>query len=166
MSSDEPESFSVATEQAITHLREHSFGRLLLRASRQYNEAAIDKVRASGHPQLTLAHAAILPHIDIAGTRLTEVARRAGLTKQSASELIINLQQLGYVSREADPDDRRSQRVVFTASGRAFLQAAYLAKTELELDLTARLGRANAEQLVGLLRDYLDGRNSDALKNS
>lgn len=142
-------------EEAISHLRENSLGRLLLRASRQYNEAAIERVRELGHKELTVAHASILPHIDLKGTRLTDVAKRAGLTKQSASELLSGLQQLGYLTREPDPEDRRAQRVVFTARGRQFLLAAHEAKSELEQQLFDHLGRQSGEQLICLLKQYL-----------
>ena len=155
MSSGDAGVFSAEAEEAISHLREHSLGRLLLRASRQYNEAAIHRVRELGHPDLTLAHAAILPHIDLRGTRLTDVAKRAGLTKQSASELLSGLEQSGYLTREPDLEDRRAQRVIFTPLGRKFLLAAHQAKTELEQQLFEGLGRKDGEQLISLLRRYL-----------
>lgn len=144
------------TNDVISHLRENSLGRLLLRASRQYNDEAIARVRQLGHPQLTLAHASILPHIDIQGTRLRDVATRAGLTKQSASELISSLQRLGYLRREADPQDGRSHLLVFTEKGEQFLRAAYRAKSELEKELVERLGVDAANQLVTRLREYVD----------
>lgn len=155
MSNHDASVLSAEVEDAIAHLREHSLGRLLLRASRQYNEAAIERVRDLGHSELTLAHAGILPHIDLRGTRLTDVAKRAGLTKQSASELLSGLQKLGYLTREPDPTDGRAQRVVFTSRGRDFLKAAHEAKLELEQQLFDRLGQGDGEQLISLLNRYL-----------
>ncbi len=155
MSRDEGGMLPAEVDAAITHLRANSLGRLLLTASRKYNEAAIERVRELGHQELTIAHAAILPHIDLKGTRLTDVAKRAGLTKQSAFELVSGLQRLGYLQREPDPDDKRAQRVVFTARGREFLLAAFQAKSALERDLFDRLGREPGEQLIGLLRRYI-----------
>lgn len=155
MSNDLLHGFPPEVAAAVSRLRENSIGRLLLRASRQYNETAIERVRALGHPDLTITHASILPHIDLEGTRLTEVAKRAGLTKQSASELLLGLERLGYLGREPDPDDRRAQLIVFTARGRDFLMAAYQAKTELEREFQLRLGAKGSDQLVMLLRGYL-----------
>lgn len=149
---------SPVTNDMISHLRENSLGRLLLRASRHYNDEAIERVRRLGHPHLTLAHASILPHIDMEGTRLTDLANRAGLTKQSTSELITSLERLGYVRREADPQDGRSHLLVFTKRGEEFLLAAYQAKSELEGELVKRLGSHRADHFLSLLREYL---NSD-----
>jgi len=156
MSSGELDQFSAEMQDAISHLRENSIGRLLMRASRRYNEAAMKRVRELGHEELTFAHASILPHIDLAGTRLVDVAKRSGLTKQSVSELLSGLQKLGYLAREPDPDDRRAQRVVFTPRGRQFLLAAYEAKSELERELFDRLGQQSGEQLIELLSNYLE----------
>jgi DNA-binding MarR family transcriptional regulator len=140
----------------VEELRCAGFGRLLMRASRRYNEAAMEGVRRRGHPDLTLAHAAVLPHIDIGGSRLTEVAERAGMTKQSASELVAGLERLGYLAREPDPADRRAQRVVFTSRGRDFLLAAFAAKQDQERELAQRLGADGAAEIARLLRAYLD----------
>lgn len=155
MSTADQEPLPADIADAISRLRETSVGRLLLRASRQYSEAAMQRVRELGHPELTIAHAAILPHIDVEGTCVRDVATRAGMTKQSASELLSGLRRLGYLAQEPDPSDRRSQRVVFTPRGRQFLLAAYQAKTELERDLYERMGQHDGEQLVELLNRYI-----------
>lgn len=142
--------------KAVDELRQNSVGRLLLMASRRYNDEAMARVRELGHPDLTIAYAAVLPHIDIAGSRLTEIAERAGMSKQSASELINGLERLGYLKKAEDPTDKRAQRVCFTARGKAFLLAAYQAKRELEQELTIRLGRSGGEALESLLRSYVE----------
>ncbi|HZH03923.1 MAG TPA: MarR family winged helix-turn-helix transcriptional regulator [Myxococcaceae bacterium] len=143
--------------EAVQHLRDNSFGRLLFKASRAYSEAAMARVRAAGHPDLTIAHASILPHIDIAGSRLTTISERAGMTKQSASELVSGLEKKGYVERKPDPADKRAQLVAFTAKGENFLLSAFAAKTALEQNLIDRLGVNRAELLTRLLREYVDG---------
>jgi hypothetical protein len=63
-------------------------GRLLLRSFRAYNERAIAEIRRLGHSRLSLAHTAIILRIDVDGVRLTTLAQRAGMTKQSASQLV------------------------------------------------------------------------------
>ena len=141
-----------ALPQGLAALRQNSVGRLLMRASRLYNEAAIEGVRAQGHPDLTIFHAAVLPHVDIDGVRLGQLAQRAGMTKQSASQAVGDLERLGYLRREADPDDRRSQRVAFTDRGRDFLRAAFVVKTRLESLLDEALGPADAAAFHPMLQ--------------
>lgn len=140
---------------AVEGLRASSLGRLLLLGSRAYTERAMALVREQGHSDLTVAHAGILPHIDIGGSRLTLVAERAGMTKQSASELVRALEGLGYLERQPVPGDRRAQTVAFTNRGRDFLLAAHRAKLTLEADLHDRLGPEGAKSLIEGLQRYV-----------
>jgi len=48
------------------------------------------------------------------------------------SELVDDLQQLGYLERRPDPSDGRAKLIVPTARGRELLDAAGLAVAEIE----------------------------------
>lgn len=135
----------------IVDLRDDNTGRLLLNASRAYAERAIRALQARGHQRLTLAHAAILPHIDLAGTRVTALAAKAGMARPSASELVDELEAAGYVRRVPDPGDRRAMLVVFTGQGESFLRDAATVKQEIEAQIAAALGAKGRETLRGLL---------------
>jgi DNA-binding MarR family transcriptional regulator len=132
-------------------LRDTNTGRLLLKAMRAFNGRAMGAVRALDHPELSLAHAAVLPHIAASGTRLTELAEKAGLRKQSASQLVEELARAGYVERRPDPADRRAQRVWFTARGRRFLDDAEGVKRAIEASLEQGLGPGSYRELRRLL---------------
>jgi len=120
-------------------LRHTNLGRLLMNASRGYNDWAIEFLRSSGHEQLTPAHAMILPYVDMGGTRLTEIARRAGVTKQSASEMVRDLERIGYLKREQDVVDKRVTRVSFSDLGRRFVDDACAVHLRLESELSSLL---------------------------
>lgn len=139
---------------SIDALRQQNIGRLLYRAFRHYHEAALDGVRRRGHRDITLAQSMLLPHVDREGLRLTVIAERAGMTKQSASELVQSLEKLGYLRRDPDASDRRAQRVSFTPRGEQFLRDAFDAKCELARDLETRLGIDGARRLFHLLERY------------
>jgi len=143
----------VSTE--LDELRANNLGRLLLGAFRRYHRAALEAVQAKGHADLTMAHAQILPHIARQGSRLTEIAAAADMTKQSASELIASLEALGYLRREADPADRRARRVMFTRKGQTFLRHVFEAQQALRDEIKDKMGERNAQQLVRLLERYL-----------
>ncbi|WP_158702934.1 MarR family winged helix-turn-helix transcriptional regulator [Allosphingosinicella vermicomposti] len=128
--------FSIADMQA---LRVTGLGRLLMNASRRYNDRAIEMLRSAGHARLSAAHAMILPHIDVEGTRLTDIASRAGVTKQSASEMVQDLERIGYVRRERDALDKRAVKVTFSALGHQFLKDAYAVHLQLERELSVLL---------------------------
>jgi DNA-binding MarR family transcriptional regulator len=139
----------------IDKIRAHNLGRLLHAAFRQYHRAALQAVQTKGHRELTLAHTQILPHIARQGSRLTEIAAAAEMTKQSASELIASLEALGYLRRETDPADRRAQRVMFTRKGQTFLRDVLEVKLALREELERKLGKHGSQQLTRLLERYL-----------
>lgn len=135
----------------IAERREMNTGRLLLRASRVYNDRAMADIRGLGHAKLSLAHAAILPHIELEGTRLTALAEAAGLTKPSVSQLVDELEAAGYVERTADSEDKRAQKIMFTTLGWQFLDDASRVKEEIEADISRVLGAKG----IAILRDLL-----------
>jgi DNA-binding MarR family transcriptional regulator len=140
----------------LEELRERHVGRLLLRAHRAFNARAVEKLRARGYVGLTLAHVALLPHLEVAGTRITTLAERAGMTKQGMGQLVLDLERQGYVTRAPDPTDRRATLVRFTEDGRRFLRDAVAVTRELETDFAALLGEARLEALRSALAALVD----------
>ena len=133
--------------------RQQHVGRLFLRASRSFAALATRKLKERGHEGLGMAHTALLPHLDAeGGTRATEIAQRAGMTKQAAGRVIRDLERLGYVERMADPQDARATLVACTDEGWRFLEDAHHVKREIETGYAAVLG----EERMGLLRSALE----------
>lgn len=129
-------------------------GRLLLRAFRAYNERAITEIRRLGHSRLSLAHTTIIPHIDADGIRLTTLAQRAGMTKQSASQLVRELEAAGYLEKLPDASDKRAEKIVFTEFGRRFRDDAGKVKRQQEAEITERLGADGKVALRDLLSRF------------
>src|SRR6187402_3130497 len=89
--------------------REHPhLGVLLHRARRLLDEEIVSALAAAGFHNLRIGHEAVFSFMPARGTRLTELARRARITKQSMGELVRELEALGYVERAADPADGRA----------------------------------------------------------
>ncbi len=134
--------------------RQQHVGRLFLRASRSFAALATRKLKERGHEGLGMAHTALLPHLDAeeGGTRATEIAQRAGMTKQAAGRVLRDLERLGYVERMADPQDARATLVAFTEEGWRFLEDAHHVEREIETGYAAVLG----EERMGLLRSALE----------
>jgi DNA-binding MarR family transcriptional regulator len=129
-------------------------GRLLLRAFRAYNERAVAEIRGLGHSRLSLAHTAIIPHIADGGIRLTTLAQRAGMTKQSASQLVRELEAAGYLEKLPDASDKRAEKIVFTEFGRRFRDDAGRVKRQQEAEITVRLGADGKAMLRDLLSRF------------
>jgi DNA-binding MarR family transcriptional regulator len=84
--------------------------------------AAIAKLREriaeAGHPDIREGHGCVFGFIDIdKGSRLTDLAASAGLTKQAVGEAVTELERLGYVMRVPDPQDGRAKIIKLTDRG-------------------------------------------------
>lgn len=129
-----------------------SFGQVLLRAARLYNELAIARVQAQREPRLRLAHTALFPHLSAAGIRQTELAKRVGVTKQAIAPLVDDLLEWGMVERVDDPTDRRAWRLRLTPAGAAAMLDGLQILGGIEAMLRAELGDAQVRELhAGLL---------------
>ena len=148
MSNEIPHPLAEAVEQLqMQELRDNHIGRLFLQAHRSFAQRSVAKLRARGHERLTLAHTALLPHLDLAGTSVTTLAERAGMTKQSMRQLVLDLEDKGYVTRVPDANDRRATLVTFTEEGWRFLRDAHEIKKEMQAEYLAVLGQERLEEL-------------------
>lgn len=84
-------------------------------------------------------HLQIWGNVGINGIRLTELAGKAQLSLAACSELVDDLQSLGYLRREPDPSDGRAKLIFPTAKGRKVLDAAGRAVGEIERGWRSRL---------------------------
>jgi DNA-binding MarR family transcriptional regulator len=95
---------------------------------------------AAGHPELRPAHLRLFRTGTLEGRRLTELAARAGMTKQAMHELVARLESLGYLRREVDPDDVRARRITLTERGRTLEAEVVAASARLHLRWRDALG--------------------------
>jgi DNA-binding MarR family transcriptional regulator len=142
--------------EQLDSLRRANIGRLLTRAQREFTGRAVRELRAGGHADLSFAHASILIQLDTAGTRVTTIADRAGMTKQGAGQLVSDLERVGYVTREPDPRDRRAALVRFTPAGLVWLRAGLEVIAEIEADYARLLGSQGLESLRAALLTLLE----------
>jgi DNA-binding MarR family transcriptional regulator len=114
---------------------------------------------AAGFGDTTPAQSRIFQRIGEKGSRLTDLAEQAQVTKQTAKNLVDELERLGYVHRSADPEDGRARVIRITERGRASIAVARAVIAEIEAEWTAHLGQDRMEQLRGALtalRDITD----------
>lgn len=90
--------------------------------------------------QVTAAHVHITRHLALGGSRLTELARQAGMTKQAMGDLVTQCEAWGLVTREPDPADARARLVRFTPTGLAWLHAFRQAVSQAEAEFRAEVG--------------------------
>ena len=158
-------SSSVSYESLAEDQNPQSAGYLLVTCARLLNEEALARTRArTGAPRLRASHAALLPHLDQEGTRLTELAVRMGVTKQAVGQLVEEMEAMGVLTRTTDSEDGRAKRVRWSAKGRRASLQGQGALGEIEQELTAALGNKPMQTLQGLLGDLLPVLKSRATK--
>jgi DNA-binding MarR family transcriptional regulator len=109
------------------------------------------RFRERGHPEVRPPHGNVFQFLDDDGTRVSVLAERAQITKQSMAELVAHLERHGYVERVPDPSDRRAKLVRATARGAEIYAIAREVVAELEDEWTRALGKAKMRQLRELL---------------
>ena len=104
--------------------------------------------------QVGAAHIHITRHLATGGSRLTELARSAGMTKQAMGTLVNQCEAWGMVTRAPDPLDARAQQLRFTDTGLAWLEAYREAVAQAELELRQAVGEEVATVLAIGLEAY------------
>jgi DNA-binding MarR family transcriptional regulator len=133
--------------------RAGNVGRLLNRAVARF-EARVLALLAQDGFAVRPVHLAVTRNLDFTGTRATDLAQRAAMTKQGMGQLIDQCEADGLVFRDADPLDGRAKIVRFTPHGRAFMASFRLAVGQAEAELRAELGPERAAMLLATLAEY------------
>jgi DNA-binding MarR family transcriptional regulator len=137
---------------------ELNLGLLLFIPYRAMEKALLDALAAAGY-DITLAQARVFQRIDQDGSRITDLAEAAVLTKQTVGFLVDQLQRAGYVERTPDPRDGRARLVRVAPRGAAAVQASMSVVAEVEAQWTAYLGETRTAQLreaLTILREITD----------
>ena len=147
----------------LTHL-----GRLFGHAARRFDERVLQLMahnvevplalsNLAARAQVGAAHVHITRHLALEGSRLTELAERAGMSKQAMGDLVDQCEAWGLVTREPDARDARARIVRFTPSGLAWLQAFRDAVAQAEAEFRVEVG-AEVATVVSLGLEAYAGR--------
>lgn len=134
-------------------------GVLMFVAHRAMEERVLAALRVAGFDDVTLAQGRVFARIGQGGTRLTDLAEMAQVTKQTAGFLVDRLAEAGYVERVPDPSDARARLVRIAERGRVAQSCAAQAVAEVEAEWQAHLGTRDMDRLrsiMGRLREVTD----------
>ncbi len=115
---------------------------LLRRTGQLMADEITERLDATGYPSTPPPYHTVFENLDPEGTRLTVLAKRAGLTHQSMGELVQELERRGYVERVPDPSDGRARLVRLTDEGREVVRTALAVIVEIEAKWRDRWRRA------------------------
>ena len=146
----------------VTHL-----GRLMGHALRRFDERVLWLMsrdvlvplalsNLAARDQVGAAHIHITRHLAIKGSRLTDLASSAGMSKQAMGDLVTQCEAWGLVTRELDAYDKRAKRVLFTEDGLLWLGAFERAVTQAETEFKTAVGQ-DVATVVALGLEAYDG---------
>ena len=122
-------------------------GLLLFIPYRALEQRVFRALAEAGFDDFTPAQARLLQRIGPEGTRLTELAEAAQVTKQTAGALVDQLERAGYVRRTPDPTDARARLVRIAERGAAAKPVADAVVAQVEAEWQAHLGERRWRQL-------------------
>lgn len=133
--------------------QEPNLGILLFVAYRALEQRAHDAVIAAGITDITLARSRMAARIGPDGTRVSDLAEQARITKQSAGFLVKQLEEAGYVELVPDPADGRARLVRLTTQADA---AVSIANAEVERVLGEWAKHVGADRLRQVVETLVD----------
>ena len=133
-----------------------TLGALLRRPYERMADWLYAELAQRGYPDVRVAHSAVLRNLPAGGARVTDLAIKAGMTKQSMAYLVEQMESLGYVQVQPDDNDRRAKIVRFTARGEALVREAVTLSRQYEDRIGQMIGARRLEQLRATLADLYD----------
>jgi DNA-binding MarR family transcriptional regulator len=126
---------------------------LMFIASRSAANRIHEALKERGFDDVTIAQSRLMMGIDPDGTRLSVLAERAQIAKQTATALVDKLERAGYVERVADPTDGRARLVRMTARAKEAIPYARAEEERIEGEWREHLGAKRMQQLRDALSD-------------
>ncbi len=146
---------ALAPDWRQTHL-----GRLLGHAMRRFDARVMELMAHSvevplalsnlaARGQVSAAHIHLTRHLALEGSRLTDLALQAGMSKQAMGDLVDQCAAWGIVTRQPGGVDRRARLIVFTDTGLLWLRAFRDAVARAEAEFRDEVG-ADVATVVAL----------------
>ncbi|HSP36653.1 MAG TPA: MarR family winged helix-turn-helix transcriptional regulator [Frankiaceae bacterium] len=141
-----------------TSEQQPNLGLLCFFPYRAMEARVMDALAEAGFDDITLAQSRVFQRVGD-GSRLTDLAAQARVTKQTAGFLVDRLEAAGYVERVPDPADARARLVRLGERGQAVVAVARTVEAQVEQEWERHLGRPEAatlRRLLGTLREVTD----------
>ncbi len=119
--------------------------------------APLQLANLAGRGKVSAAIVHITRHLDLRGSRLTDLAQAANMSKQAMTALVDECEAWGLVQREADSRDARAKLVRFTPTGLEWLSAFEAAVSQAQSELVQEVGEQVAQVMALGLEAYARG---------
>ena len=126
-------------------------GRLLGKAYFAWQAQTYQAMAEQGFGDIRPAHSPVFRFLDAGGSMVRDLAQQSGMTKQSMTYLVKDLEKKGYLNISPDPDDRRAKQINLTARGKR----AEAALRTLSLELESQIGEEESQILKAQLSSII-----------
>ncbi|MFH8409060.1 MarR family winged helix-turn-helix transcriptional regulator [Streptomyces sp. NPDC018019] len=120
---------------------------LLGDARRWFEEGLLAALEAGGATPVSPTQVQLFAALDDQGTTISELARRMGVTRQTAHQAVHGLVAAGLLEQSPDPTSARQRLIRRTEEGERAHRQAELILERLEEQLAERIGREKADAL-------------------
>jgi len=120
---------------------------LIMRLHAALAEVLQERLPEAGFSDIRPTHCQVLRAIEPGGSRLTDLAATARMTKQSMGALVDHLEQAGYVERAHDRFDGRVKAIRLTPRGQQAAETIAAVGAQIETAWAGKIGRRRLEQL-------------------
>ncbi|MGV9709706.1 MarR family winged helix-turn-helix transcriptional regulator [Gordonia sp. NPDC003424] len=138
-----------------------AIGQLLIRLLNEFRADLAAPRAAAGYGDIRDPHMQIFGNIRIGGIRLTELASRAQLSLAATSELVNDLEHLGYLTRRPDPADGRAKLIDLTTRGQELMREAGGRVADIESRWAATVGDTEYARMCATMQRLLDALDPD-----
>jgi DNA-binding MarR family transcriptional regulator len=107
-------------------------GLLLRLAHQQWTQAVEAALEEAGFGDIRPPHANVFTFVPAEGMQVSELTKLARVRKQTMAQAVEELEQLGYVERRPDPNDRRGRLVFLTQRGQGVRPVAMAAGRQVD----------------------------------
>ncbi len=139
------------SDSEFEHLRQTNLGRLIDDLHFFFEKQALEYLREAGYPMIKSADAHVLRTMRLEGSRVTDMAKQAGISKQAMSKLVAAFVEHGFLTWSDDPSDKRNRIVSASEAGHELLSCGIVALRRAEQDIASIIGQHELERFRELL---------------
>jgi DNA-binding MarR family transcriptional regulator len=138
-------------------------GQLLVHLTRLFQTELFARLLDAGIEGARVPHTHVTAYIKAEGSRLTDLATQARMTRPAMAELVDDLQRLGIVERRPDPSDGRAKLICLTDQGWAAMRTGHQIIAGLEADYARLIGDQSFEAMCHSMQALLDAHTTPTI---
>ena|ERR1700749_183414 len=151
--------------QKTDALSKHSWGKAVNKLKKYFDIWVSEQLASKNIDDFKLAYMPLIMNIDVDGVTNTDLARRAGITKQGMSQVVQELEEKKYIKIQTNPKDKRSSIIFLTDKGKEFILTCRNRHKDLHADLQKLLGKKKFDMVLDAMFEVVKYHEEENEKN-